>query len=52
MTGQRRVGLREVWGVVKASALHRPGKPLLAWYGVLLAVGFSVVAASLVVMRC
>jgi hypothetical protein len=52
VTEQRPIGSREVWGVVKASALHRLGKPILVWYAALFAFGLIVVAASVVAMRC
>jgi len=41
----------QVWGVVKASAEHRLGKPLLRAYAVLALLGVLAVAASVIAMR-
>jgi hypothetical protein len=46
-----RVGLRDVWLVVKASAERRLGKPLLLMYLVLAIAGAGSVAVSLLAMR-
>ena len=51
MGPQRPVGWSDVWSVVKASALHRLGKPLLVAYALLAVFGLVVVAVSLLVMR-
>ena len=41
----------QLWGVVKASAEHRLGRPLLRAYAVLALLGLLTVAASLLAMR-
>ena len=52
MTEERpTVGWRDVWAVVKASAVRRLGKSLLLAYLVLALVGIAVVAVSVVVMH-
>ena len=48
--GTPQLGLRDIWAVVKASALQRLGKPLLLTYLVLGAFGVAVVAASVLAM--
>lgn len=42
---------RQFWSVVKASALHRLGKPLLLTYLALLVFGVVVVLVSVAWMR-
>jgi hypothetical protein len=43
--------LRDVWAVVKRSAVHRLGRPLLLAYLALAMLGLAVVAVFIVAMR-
>ncbi|MGH7440236.1 MAG: hypothetical protein ACRENE_31475 [Polyangiaceae bacterium] len=44
-------GWAEVWGVVRASALARLGRPLLAAYLLLALFGVTVILGSIALMR-
>ncbi len=46
-----RVGWRDVWAAVKASAERRLGRPLLLMYLVLAIAGAVTVAVSILAMR-
>ena len=51
MRDSQRVGWREVWGIVKASAERRLGRALLLLYLALALIGVAIVAISIAVMH-